>query len=801
MPDARILVVEDDAIIGRHIQAILKKNSYEICGVVTSGMEAVKTAFEQRPDLILMDIQLEGSLDGIMAAETIQASANVPVIYLTAYADGQTLQRAKITDPFGYVLKPFDERALITNVVMALNKHGLERRLRESEEQFRTLVETQGEGLGILDPDETYIFANPAMGAIMGVAHDALAGHTLLEFMSPESRKIEQAENEKRRQGLKTIYELHILRLDGQQRTLSVTATPWFKDHTFAGTFSLCQDITERKRVETAEKEQRAMAEALTDTAAALTSSLALDVVLDRILSNVGRVVPHLEANIMLIDGKQVRIVRGSGEPGATRTEVLGPVSRWEVLGFMHSILAGGGPAVIADVANSGLDQVFPMSDSVHSAVVAPIRIKNQTMGVVNLGSALPTDFSKDTVDRLQVFANQAAIAIENARLFEEAQRRARYLAILNQVTQAAINSTDLYATLTNIARILADLYKCDGVYISIWDEAGQVTIPAAAYGFVPKDFGPDMHYPGELTLTSSALMFGRPIIVDDIQSSNHIDPGLRAKMSLQSAMSIPLIAGDQKLGGIVVGFKEPHTFLEEDVTQGQEIAGQVALAITKLRLYAEIQRLAIVDELTGLYNRRGIFELGRQQVDLAHRTGTPLSMVWLDIDQFKSINDHYGHHIGDEIISVLADRCRNNLKKRDLVGRYGGEGGDELIILLPETSLEAALEIAERLRVVIMKSPIATHEGKINVTVSQGVTALRGVTEDFMELLNRADKTMYAAKAAGRNCVLMQAWYLPCSLTPDGGLNKSPPCMLPNIVNPIKNTLTCWSMTPPSPT
>jgi len=222
--------------------------------------------------------------------------------------------------------------------------------------------------------------------------------------------------------------------------------------------------------------------------------------------------------------------------------------------------------------------------------------------------------------------------------------------------------------------------------------------------------------------------------------------------------LGIPLIAGNQKLGCILVCFKEQHEFLEEDVAQGQEIAGQVALAITKLRLYAEIQRLAIVDELTGLYNRRGIFELGRQQVEVAHRTGAPLSMVWLDIDQFKSINDRYGHHIGDEVISVLADRCRNNLKKRDLVGRYGGEGGDELIILLPDTTLEAAIEIAERLRVVIMKSPIATHEDKIDVTVSQGVTALHGNLEDFSELLNRADKAMYAAKAAGRNCVLIQA-------------------------------------------
>jgi len=369
VPDAQILVVEDDAIIGRHIQAILKKNGYEISAIVTSGKDAIQSAFDLRPELILMDIQLEGSLDGIMAAEAIQASLSVPIIYLTAFADSQTLQRAKITDPFGYVLKPFEERGLVTNIVMALNKH----------------------------------------------------------------------------------------------------------------------------RLETAEKEQRAMAEALRDTAAVLTSSLALDVVLDRILSNVGRVVPHHQANIMLIDGNQLRIVRNSDEPGVNRTEVLGPVSRWEQLGFMQSILAGGGPEVISDISHSGLDQVFPQGMPVSSAVVAPIRIKGQTLGVVNLGSAIPNDFSKAAVDRLQVFADQAAIAIENARLFEESQKRARYLAILNQVTQAAINSSDLEVTLNEIARILGDLFQCFAVYITLWDETSQLTIPTAAYGFIPNNFGKDM--------------------------------------------------------------------------------------------------------------------------------------------------------------------------------------------------------------------------------------------------------------------------------------------------------------------
>lgn len=758
MPNARILIVEDNAIISRHIQAILKNNSYQVCSIVASGEEAIQKATDLKPELILMDIQLEGSMDGIESAQIIQSTFSVPIIYLTAFADSITLQRAKITDPFGYVLKPFEERTLITNIEMALNKHSLERRLRESEEQFRTLVENQGEGLGILDPQETFIFANPAMEVIIGVAHDGLIGRNLLEFFTPDSQRIEQEANEKRRLAQKTTYDVNIFRPNGELRSLSVTATPWFKDKVFFGTFSLCQDITDRKRIEVAEKEQRTMAEALRDTAAALTSSLTLDVVLDRILSNVGRVVPHNGANILLIDGKLLRIVRDSGELGSVQREIPDKEMPWENLGFMRSIMARGEPVIFKNTNKNGLEKIFPFMDWIRSSIVAPIRIKGQTVGTLNLASDIPDFFTKAHTDRLQVFADQAGIAIENARLYEESQKRARFLALLLQVTQAAINSSDLEVTLTEIARVITNLYNSDGAYITLWDESIHLTIPAAAYGYNSENYKNISHTPGDLNMTSSTLKAGKPIVAEDVATSEYIDPDLAATITLQSLLGIPLIAGDQKLGAILVGFKERHKFTPEDIAQGQEIASQVALAITKLRLYAEIQRLAIIDELTGLYNRRGIFELGRQQVKLSHQSGTPLSLVWLDIDQFKNINDKFGHHIGDEVIAVVAERCRNNLKNRDLVGRYGGEGGDELIILLPDTPMDEAQVVAERLRTIIMNSPIATYEGKIQITVSQGITALRGETEDFQELLTRADKAMFAAKAAGRNCIFTQA-------------------------------------------
>ena len=599
MPHAKILIVEDDAIISRHIQAILNKNGYQICGIVPSGSEAVRIAGEETPELIIMDIQLEGTMDGVEAAQKIQSAQDIPIIYLTAFADRQTLQRAKITDPFGYVLKPFEERTLVTNIEMALNKHSLEKRLRESEELFRTLVENQGEGLGIVDPEGFFIFANPAMETIIGVTQGELVGQSFYQFIAPEFQDKERSEAQKSRSGQKSVYELDIIRPDGERRCISINATPWSKDGIYSGIFGISQDVTERKRVETAEKEQRALAEALRDSAAVLNSTLALDEVLDRILSNVGRVVPHDGANIMLLEGNEVHVARGIGKFSMQWDQIIDRPVSLEKYPIFHSIINSGEPLVVANPEKFGLDKLSPQMEWIQSYLLAPIKIKGKMVGFLNLGSRTPAFFNKNHSERLQAFINQAALAIENARLFEDSQKRAQYLALLIQVTQAAINSTDLDVTLTEIARVLTDIYHSDGVYITLWDESRRLTIPTAAYGHTAEVYKTIRQEPGDLTMTASALKEGRPLVAVDVEASEWIDSKLAATFPVRSLLAIPLIAGEQKLGAILVGFIKEHVFSAEEIAQGEEIASQVALAITKLRLYAEIQRLSITDDLT----------------------------------------------------------------------------------------------------------------------------------------------------------------------------------------------------------
>ena len=167
-------------------------------------------------------------------------------------------------------------------------------------------------------------------------------------------------------------------------------------------------------------------------------------------------------------------------------------------------------------------------------------------------------------------------------------------------------------------------------------------------------------------------------------------------------------------------------------------------------RLYAEAQRSAVLDSLTDVYNRRGLFELGEEEVQRASRYQRPLSLIMFDVDHFKILNDTHGHMIADVVLQQLTARCRRVLRQVDIFSRYGGE---EFVILLPETRLDAATALAERLRAAA-EEPISTGGALLAVTISLGVASLREDHPELEDLLRQADVALYQAKEAGRNCV-----------------------------------------------
>jgi PAS domain S-box-containing protein len=184
-----ILVVEDEIIVAKSIQERLSKLGYAVPAVVPSGSEALKEVEKIHPDLVLMDIKLEGDMDGIETAEQIRSRFDIPIVYLTAYADEEILQRAKVTEPFGYIVKPFEERELYGNIEIALYKHKMEKKLKENRNHLNNIINSTSELIMVFDKNNRISNWNKAAEQITGFKRrDVIRKHfnKLMVFNNPE---------------------------------------------------------------------------------------------------------------------------------------------------------------------------------------------------------------------------------------------------------------------------------------------------------------------------------------------------------------------------------------------------------------------------------------------------------------------------------------------------------------------------------------------------------------------------------------------------------------------------------------
>lgn len=168
-------------------------------------------------------------------------------------------------------------------------------------------------------------------------------------------------------------------------------------------------------------------------------------------------------------------------------------------------------------------------------------------------------------------------------------------------------------------------------------------------------------------------------------------------------------------------------------------------------KLEAQLREMATTDPLTGALNRRKIFEIVSENIDRAQRYARPLSIAMLDLDHFKSVNDNYGHGFGDIVLRAVVDEVRKNLRSTDYVGRYGGE---EVLLVFPETALDEAILVAERIRSAIAENEFRSGDVGVSMSLSGGIASLLP-DEPLEDLLRRADNALYLAKSSGRNRVI----------------------------------------------
>lgn len=237
-----------------------------------------------------------------------------------------------------------------------------------------------------------------------------------------------------------------------------------------------------------------------------------------------------------------------------------------------------------------------------------------------------------------------------------------------------------------------------------------------------------------------------KSIVVNNNIKKNFPDFTDLSKTGIRSWMGIPLIYKDRVIGMMSFDHLEENQFSEEDCKLAQAFANQVAIALENASLYEEAMERVIHDDLTGCFSRGHLFSSLEREAEIANRYGAPLSLLMMDIDNFKQINDKFGHLTGDDVLKETVRLCSETLRKSDILARYGGE---EFVALLPSSGLSEAVTAAERIRLSIEKNLV--HP----VTISIGCSCFR--KEDFKNIdqfIKRADKALYKAKEKGKNRV-----------------------------------------------
>jgi diguanylate cyclase (GGDEF)-like protein len=376
-----------------------------------------------------------------------------------------------------------------------------------------------------------------------------------------------------------------------------------------------------------------------------------------------------------------------------------------------------------------------------------PILSGSQLMGVIAVASdPQARQFDASDVKLLSMFAQQATIAIQNANNYQQALRSADRRRLLYQASLdigGTLNTGELYA---KIHRAVESIVACDAFTLVLQEP--QLHNPRVVYRHPADSPATDEDVP-LAALVDEVLERSASVLVND-------SPPAAAIFDMQASLVVPMRLGPQITGALVVQSRTANRYDAFDLEALELLASTCAIALRNAQLFGEVECLAIADALTGVFNRRHFLDMAQSELARTNRNPAPLSMLMIDIDQFKRINDTYGHAVGDRALQSMVQCCRATLRTIDILGRYGGE---EFAVLLSDADEREAMTVAERLREHIAEVPIPLGDRDVYISVSIGV-AVRGQHSSLslQNVLDHADKALYQAKSAGRNCVRLWA-------------------------------------------
>ena len=474
----------------------------------------------------------------------------------------------------------------------------------------------------------------------------------------------------------------------------------------------------------------------LYDASQAVLSTFDLDEVLQQILV-IARDYFHLENVAILLLDKETQELTLKDEIGGLN-QVRLPLGK----GLTGLAAQQKRPIYSPDVTKD--PRHIPSGKDTRSELAVPLMVRDEVLGVLDCQSDKVDYFDTETIDLLTLFSTQASMALQNARLYSLERRRAQQLQAINDIAQQMTVVLELSELLGKVCSSIVRSFDIDHASILLKDEQ-DVILRSHNGKLVPK-VAEGERLPAMAGLWGRALSTGQVVAEGSIDQAHGPDVFFA---DTRSRMCIPLVSFGQTLGVLVLDSTRPDAFRSLDTQTLESVADICATAIQNAQHVERVRQLAYIDGLTGIFNRR-FFEMRiSEEIERARRYSTGIAVLMVDIDQFKRLNDEFGHLLGDEVLRQVCSIFSQHLRKMDVVCRYGGE---EFVIVLPQTNAEHAMRVAEKLRRVIesWQFPGVARA----VTISAGVATFPEHGETRDALVKAADTGLYAAKQAGRNQV-----------------------------------------------
>jgi len=471
-----------------------------------------------------------------------------------------------------------------------------------------------------------------------------------------------------------------------------------------------------------------------------------IDEILHIIMTNISKLV-HAEAwSLLVVDENRNQLVFQEvfGEKKSELTGVRIPMDK----GVAGWVVMNKKPVMVSNAYND--ERFFDKVDrktkfTTRSILAVPMITKGKVVGVVEVLNKKGGDnFTKDDLDKINAYIQQAALALENANLMKKLTEKVGYLTLIASINRSITSILQLDTLLKKSAYLIRNAFNYH--YVCIGLIKGKNVI-LQGYSISNGSSPRNSIIPAGEGIVGHVVKTRKRMIVDNILNDKKYKKGIADTMS---EMVIPIKRKGQILGVIDIGSKKEADFSDENAEIIEQVALQLGVAIENAKLYENLRESAFKDELTGLYNSRYTVGPMRNLIENARISNLPVTLIFLDLDHFKWVNDSFDHIVGSTLLKKVAQRIMRVIKKEGIGIRYGG---DEYIIVLPGKTLKEGVELAELLRKRISGRKFKiSKEIYYRINASFGVSSFPEPAENIEELIRTADIAMYKVKELGRN-------------------------------------------------